>query len=108
MGNYKVSPVEKMLPQNLGLDNAEIFEKKTGKTVSDLAFEEVLKSAIKHSELINALKQKIDEVTAENKHLRTKIISMADVQAMQHDEIEALEAENEELKERILDLEACR
>ncbi len=111
MGNYKVSPVEKMLPQNLGLDNTEIYDKETGKTVSNIEFSEVLKMAIKNNkgnELINALKQKIDEVTAENDELKTKIIGMADMQVMLHDELETLEAENEELKERILGLEACR
>jgi cell division protein FtsB len=111
MKKMKVDPLEKMLPQNLDLDNADIYDKETGKTVSNIEFSEVLKLAIENnnkSETIKALKQKIDELTAENLQLRTKAIGMADVQAMQHDEINALEAENAELKERILDLEACK
>ena len=98
-------------PSNLELDGEEIYDTKTGKTVSNIEFSEVLKLAIKKgkkSELIKALKQSVDEVMAENKALRIKILGMAVVQVSLTEEITGLQADKAELQEKILNLEACK
>lgn len=59
------------------------------------------------SELIKALKQRVDELQKENIMLKKSCENFSEVEKILHKKIDDLQMDKDQLEERILDLEAC-